>query len=50
VEDADYEGHSFSMLQRIVAVANKRFEVRFVSSGRKAMAWREKASAKQAVR
>ena len=38
LEDADYEGHSLSMLQRIAAAVNKRLEVRFVSSGRKAMA------------
>jgi DNA-binding XRE family transcriptional regulator len=42
LEDADYEGHSLSMLQRIAAAVNKRVEVRFVSPGRKAMAkrWR----------
>jgi len=38
LEDADYEGHSLSMLQRIAAAVNKRLEVRFVSQGRKAMA------------
>ncbi len=38
LEDADYEGHSLSMLQRIAAAVNKRLEVRFVSPGRKAMA------------
>lgn len=38
LEDADYEGHSLSMLQRIAAAVNKRLEVRFVSAGRKAMA------------
>lgn len=35
LEDADYEGHSLSMLQRIAAAVNKRLEVRFVSVGRK---------------
>ena len=35
LEDADYEGHSLSMLQRIAASVNKRLEVRFVSAGRK---------------
>ena len=38
LENADYEGHSLSMLQRIAAAVNKRLEVRFVSQGRKAMA------------
>ena len=38
LEDADYEGHSLSMLQRIAAAVNKRFEVRFVSPSRKAVA------------
>jgi len=35
LEDADYEGHSLSMLQRIAASVSKRLEVRFVSAGRK---------------
>jgi ribosome-binding protein aMBF1 (putative translation factor) len=35
LEDADYEGHSLSMLQRIGAAVNKRLELRFVSPGRK---------------
>jgi len=30
LEDADYEGHSLSMLQRISAALNRRVEVRFV--------------------
>jgi len=38
LEDADYEGHSLSMLQRIATAVNKRLEVRFVSPGRKVMA------------
>ncbi len=38
LEDADYEGHSLSMLQRIAAAVNKRLEVRFVSAARKAVA------------
>jgi predicted transcriptional regulator len=38
LEDADYEGHSLSMLQRIASAVNKRLKVRFVSAGRKAMA------------
>lgn len=35
LEDADYEGRSLSMLQRIAAAVNRRLEVRFVSTGRK---------------
>jgi DNA-binding XRE family transcriptional regulator len=35
LENADYEGHSLSMLQRIAAAVNKRLEVRFVSVARK---------------
>lgn len=31
LEDADYEGHSLSMLQRIAAALDKRVEIRFVS-------------------
>src|SRR5437016_409858 len=30
LEDADYEGHSLSMLRRIAAALNRRFEIRFV--------------------
>lgn len=30
LEDADYEGHSLSMLRRIAAAMNRRVEVRFV--------------------
>lgn len=29
LEDADYEGHSLSMLQRIAAALNQRIEIRF---------------------
>src|SRR5437899_12743325 len=36
LEDADYEGHSLSMLQRIATAVNKRLAVRFVPAGRKA--------------
>jgi predicted XRE-type DNA-binding protein len=35
LEDADYEGHSLSMLQRIASSLNKRLEIRFVSGTRK---------------
>lgn len=30
LEDADYEGHSLSMLRRIAAVLHKRVEIRFL--------------------
>ena len=30
LEDADYEGHSLSMLRRIAAVLDRRVEIRFV--------------------
>ena len=33
LEDADYEGHSLSMLRRIAAAVGQRFEVRFVPVG-----------------
>ena len=36
LEDADYEGHSLSMLRRIAAALDKRVEIRFVSAKRKA--------------
>ena len=36
LEDADYEGHSLSMLRRIAAALDKRVEIRFVSVKRKA--------------
>jgi DNA-binding XRE family transcriptional regulator len=36
LEDADYEGHSLSMLQRIAAAVNGRLEFRFVSVDGKA--------------
>jgi transcriptional regulator with XRE-family HTH domain len=35
LEDADYEGHSLSMLQRIAVALDKRLEVRFVSARRR---------------
>jgi DNA-binding XRE family transcriptional regulator len=31
LEDADYEGHSLAMLNRIAAALDKRVEIRFVS-------------------
>ena len=33
LEDADYEGHSLSMLKRIADALNQRLEIRFVSNG-----------------
>lgn len=33
LEDADYEGHSLTMLQRIAAALQQRLELRFVPSG-----------------
>ena len=35
LEDADYEGHSLSMLRRVAAGLDKRVEIRFVSLKRK---------------
>ncbi len=35
LEDADYEGHSLSMLRRIAAALHKRVEIRFVPVKRK---------------
>jgi len=35
LEDADYAGHSLSMLQRIASALNRRIEIRFVSAHRK---------------
>ncbi|MFH1111204.1 MAG: XRE family transcriptional regulator [Planctomycetota bacterium] len=36
LEDADYEGHSLSMLRRIAAALDKRVDIRFVPLKRKA--------------
>src|SRR5262245_52385823 len=33
LEDADYRGHSLSMLRRIAAALNQRVEIRFVPAG-----------------
>lgn len=35
LEDADYEGHSLAMLQRIATALNRRVEIRFLPLGRK---------------
>jgi ribosome-binding protein aMBF1 (putative translation factor) len=32
LEDADYEGHSLSMLSRIAAALNKRVDIRFLTA------------------
>ncbi len=34
LEDADYEGHSLSMLKRIAAALDKRVEIRFMPTKR----------------
>lgn len=34
LEDADYEGHSLAMLNRIAAALNRRVEIRFVPCSR----------------
>jgi ribosome-binding protein aMBF1 (putative translation factor) len=36
LEDADYEGHSLAMLNRIAAALKRRVEVRFVTKKRRA--------------
>jgi len=36
LEDADYDGHSLSMLQRIASALNQRIDIRFVPTRRKA--------------
>lgn len=38
LEDADYDGHSLSMLRRIAAAMNKRVELRFVAAHRRTKA------------
>jgi ribosome-binding protein aMBF1 (putative translation factor) len=35
LEDADYQGHSLTMLRRIAVVLDKRVDIRFVSSRRR---------------
>jgi ribosome-binding protein aMBF1 (putative translation factor) len=35
LEDADYEGHSLTMLQRVAEALEQRLEVRFVPSGKR---------------
>lgn len=35
LEDADYDGHSLSMLRRIAAALNRQVEIRFVPAKRK---------------
>ncbi len=38
LEDADYEGHSLAMLNRIATALDKRVEIRFVPATKKAAA------------
>ncbi len=35
LEDAEYEGHSLSMLRRVAAALNQRIEIRFVAAKEK---------------
>ncbi len=35
LEDADYPGHSLSMLQRIAGALNRHLDIRFLPAGRK---------------
>ena len=35
LEDADYEGHSLTMLRRIAAALDRRVEIRFIPMNRK---------------
>lgn len=35
LEDADYEGHPFTMLKRIAAAVERRVEIRFVPRRRR---------------
>lgn len=35
LENADYEGHSLAMLNRIAAALNQRVEIRFVRTGKR---------------
>src|SRR5258708_4551936 len=37
LEDAEYEGHSLSMLRRIATALNRRVEIRFVAVRRKSV-------------
>jgi len=43
LEDADYQGHSLTMLQRIARALNQRLEVRFVGQTRKPRGRNQKA-------
>jgi len=36
LENADYEGHSLAMLNRIAAALNQRVEIHFVQAGKRA--------------
>jgi ribosome-binding protein aMBF1 (putative translation factor) len=39
LEDADYAGHSLTMLQRIAAALEQHLELRFVPQGNRAKRW-----------
>jgi len=45
LEDADYEGHSLTMLQRIAGALEQRLELRFVPQGSRANRRREQPPA-----
>jgi len=42
LEDADYEGHSLTMLQRIAAALKQRLELRFIPQKRRQSSTRRK--------
>jgi ribosome-binding protein aMBF1 (putative translation factor) len=46
LEDADYEGHSLSMLKRIAAALNSRVEIRFVPVPKQPSSTRPRPKAK----
>lgn len=45
LEDADYEGHSLSMLKRIAEALDQRVEIRFVPVKRLRTAWETRGGA-----
>ena len=49
LEDADYEGHSLSMLQRIAAALGQCVEIRFLAPRRAALGRRSNAAILQPV-
>jgi ribosome-binding protein aMBF1 (putative translation factor) len=48
LEDADYEGHSLSMLRRVAAALERRVEIRFVPIRRRIAAGRGSGAKKRA--